>query len=261
MIAIDLNCDMGESFGVYTLGNDAALLPFITSANIACGFHAGDPLVIDTTVRLAKEYGVNIGAHPAYPDLQGFGRRNLDLTPEEVEAFTLYQVAALAGFARSVGSELVHVKPHGSLYNQAARDRTLAAAIARGVARFSRDLVLVGLAGSLSVEMGQEIGLKVAQEAFADRAYNPDGSLRSRRLPGAILDSPQEALAQALSLVREGIAVVRGDQMNRIKVDTLCVHGDNIHAAEILAVLRTGLQNEGIGVQGLGKGEDLPPNL
>ena len=140
---VDINCDMGESFWSYRIGNDAAIMPFITSANIACWFHAGDPLVMDATVQLAIQHGVSAGAHPCYPDLQGFGRRNMDLTPEEVEAFTLYQVAALAGFGRARGIELAHVKPHGALYNQAARDRTLALAIARGVTRFSRDLVLV----------------------------------------------------------------------------------------------------------------------
>ena len=185
---MDLNCDMGESFGRYELGEDEAVLDWVTSANIACGLHAGDPLVMERTVRLAVQKGVRIGAHPGYPDLQGFGRRVLDLTAEEVEAFTLYQVSALAGFARANGTELAHVKPHGALYNQAARDRGLADAIASGVKRFSPGLVLVGLAGSALIEAGQAAGLRVANEGFPDRAYNPDGSLRSRRLPGAVLE-------------------------------------------------------------------------
>jgi UPF0271 protein len=248
---VDINCDMGESFGSYRIGNDAAIMPFITSANIACGFHAGDPLVMDATVQLAIQHGVSAGAHPGYPDLQGFGRRNMDLTPEEVEAFTLYQVAALAGFGRARGIELAHVKPHGALYNQAARDRTLALAIARGVTRFSRDLVLVGLAGSMLVEMGSEAGLRVASEAFADRAYNPDGSLRSRRLPGALIEAPQEALEQALRLVQEGAAVIRDGQTVRVKVDTLCIHGDNPAAPQIAQAIRTGLEAKGIPVQRL----------
>lgn len=248
---VDINCDMGESFGAYRIGNDTAIMPFITSANIACGFHAGDPLVMDATVQLAMEHGVSVGAHPGYPDLQGFGRRNMDLASEEVEAFTLYQVAALAGFGRARGIELAHVKPHGALYNQAASDHTLALAIARGVARFSRNLVLVGLAGSMLVEMGTEAGLRVAAEAFADRVYNPDGSLRSRRLPGALIEAPQAALQQALRLVQEGAAVTRDGQTVRVKVDTLCIHGDNPAAPQIAQALRKGLEIEGISIQSL----------
>jgi UPF0271 protein len=189
MVKIDLNCDLGESFGRYTLGEDEAVMQVITSVNIACGLHAGDPLVMDQTVRLAVRYGVSLGAHPGYPDLQGFGRRVMDLTSEEVEAFILYQVAALAGFARGAGKSLVHVKPHGALYNQAARDPRLAEAVARGVARFSRDLILVGLAGSVLLSAGQSVGLHVAAEGFPDRATNKDGSLRARREPGAVLDT------------------------------------------------------------------------
>ena len=251
VLTIDLNCDMGESFGVFNLGNDAALIPYITSANIACGFHAGDPLVMDATVRLAVKHGVAVGAHPGFPDLQGFGRRNVELTPDEVEAFTLYQVSALAGFAKAAGTELVHVKAHGALYNQAAKDRSLAAAIARGVARFSRGLVLVGLAGSLMVEMGEESGLRTAAEGFMDRTYNPDGSLRSRKLSGALIESPQECLIQALHLVRSGVAIIRDGTESIAKVDTLCIHGDNPQALPILQALRKGLTLEGIAVSPL----------
>ncbi len=248
---IDLNCDMGESFGAYRIGNDAAIMPFISSANIACGFHAGDPLVMDAAIQMAIRHGVRVGAHPGYPDLQGFGRRNMGLTPEEVEAFTLYQVAALAGFAQSMGIELAHVKPHGALYNQAALDPTLALAIARGVARFSRNLVLVGLAGSMLIEMGIEAGLHVASEAFADRAYAPDGSLRSRRLPGAVIEDPQAALEQALCLVKKGAAVTREGQTVYVKVDTLCIHGDNPAASHIAQAIRRGFEREGISIQAL----------
>ena len=251
MTKIDLNCDMGESFGAYNLGNDAALMPFITSANIACGLHAGDPRVMDATVRLAREHGVAIGAHPGYPDLQGFGRRNMQLTAEEVEVFILYQVSALAGFARAAGVELSHVKAHGALYNQAAKDHTLAAAVARGVARFSRQLILVGLAGSLLVEAGVESGLRTAAECFADRVYNLDGSLRSRSLPGALIDSPQASLAQALRLVRSGVSITRNEISSNFKVDTLCVHGDNTQALAILQALRPGLEQAGIEVSRL----------
>jgi UPF0271 protein len=245
---MDINCDMGESYGAYTIGNDGAIMPFITSANIACGYHAGDPLVMQATIQLAIQHGVSVGAHPGYPDLQGFGRRNLDLTPEEVEACVLYQVAALMGFARSAGVELTHVKPHGALYNQAAKDRSLAAAIARGTARASRSLVLVGLAGSLLIEMGKEAGLKVAAEAFADRAYNPDGSLRSRRLSGALIESPEQAFAQALQLATEGVMVTQEGRTSYFQVDTLCIHGDNHSAPQIASMLFTGLKEKGIPV-------------
>jgi 5-oxoprolinase (ATP-hydrolysing) subunit A len=249
MKQIDINCDMGESFGAYKLGDDEAILAAVSSANIACGFHAGDPLVMDTTVRLAMKYGVAIGAHPGYPDLQGFGRRNMDLTPEEVEGMVLYQLGALAGFVTSYGGQLVHVKPHGALYNQAAKDRKLALGISRAVQRFSKELILVGLAGSVLVEVGKELGLRVAAEAFPDRAYEADGSLRSRRLPGAVLESPQEVLAHALSLAREGISLPSGS----INIDTLCVHGDNPAAVTIAHTLRHELLAAGITIAPLAR--------
>jgi UPF0271 protein len=225
---IDLNCDLGESFGSYSLGNDAAIMPFITSANIACGFHAGDPSVMQVTVQLAKKHGVAIGAHPGWPDLQGFGRREMKITPAETEALVLYQIGALAGFVRAEGFELRHVKPHGALYNQAAKDTALAEAIARAVKRFSVNLILVGLAGSGLVEAGRAIGLKVAGEAFPDRGYNPDGTLMSRNLPGAVLTEPQEVAKNAARLAREGIRF--GERV--IIPDTLCLHGDHPQAVE-----------------------------
>jgi UPF0271 protein len=251
-MTIDLNCDMGESFGAYRLGSDAALMAHITSANIACGYHAGDPLVMDATVRLAVKHGVCIGAHPGHPDLQGFGRRSLDLTPDEAEAMVLYQIGALAGFARAAGAVLVHVKAHGALYNQAAADRRLANAVARAVRRFSPGLILVGLAGSKLIEAGQEAGLRTASEAFPDRAYNPDGTLVSRRLPGAVLEDVDAVVAHALELARDGIRVTAGGEERCIPVDTLCLHGDHPSAAENAARLRTALVEAGIEVRGLG---------
>lgn len=245
---IDLNCDMGESFGRYTLGTDAELMPYITSANIACGLHASDPLVMDRTVRLAREHGVGIGAHPGFPDLQGFGRRTMQLSLEEAEAFILYQVGALAGFVRAAGAELVHVKPHGALYNQAAKDRPLAEAIARGVARFSRSLILAGLANSLLVEAGLEAGLPVAREAFADRAYEDDGSLRSRQLPGAVLHDPAQAAAQAVRIAREGLVVAHSGQEVSVQAETLCVHGDTPTALTIAQTIRQALNEAGVDV-------------
>jgi len=253
---IDLNCDMGESFGRYTIGNDAAMMPYVTSANIACGLHAGDPLVMERTVRLAQEHGVGIGAHPGFPDLQGFGRRAMQLTPEEVEAFVLYQIGALAAFAKGAGAELVHVKPHGALYNLAARDRSLAEAIARAVARFSRgsaslttgQLILVGLANSLLVEAGLEAGLPVAREAFADRAYEADGSLRSRRLPGAVLEDPAQAAEQAVRIVRDGLVIAYTGEEVAVRAETICLHGDTPTAVEIAKTVRRELEAAGIAV-------------
>ena len=245
---IDLNCDMGESFGRYTLGDDEALMPLITSASIACGFHAGDPLVMEATVRLAIKHGVGVGAHPGYPDLQGFGRRALEVSAEEAEVFVLYQVSALAGFARAAGVELAHVKPHGALYNQAVKDRVLANAIARGVVRFSKSLILVGLAGSALIEAGVEAGLRVANEGFPERGYNADGTLRSRRLPGAVLESPAEAAAQAVKMMSDGIQF--GDR--RVQIQTLCIHGDNPSAVSIAKSIREALMTNGIDIAPLG---------
>nr|NIV35752.1 5-oxoprolinase subunit PxpA [Anaerolineae bacterium] len=204
---IDLNCDVGESHGAYRIGADEALMPWITSANVACGYHAGDPLVMDRTVRLAVQCGVGIGAHPGYPDLLGFGRRQMQLSPEEIENYVLYQVGALGAFVRSAGAKLAHVKPHGALYNAAAKDIEMARAIARGVARVRSDLILVGLAGSVLIEAAQEAGLRVAREGFADRAYNPDGTLRSRKLPGAVIEEPAMAAERAVRIARNGSVV------------------------------------------------------
>jgi UPF0271 protein len=235
---IDLNCDLGESFGNYTLGADAEIMPFITSANIACGFHAGDPTVMQTTVRLAKQHGVAVGSHPGWPDLLGFGRREMSVSPQEAEALVLYQIGALAAFTRAEGVELRHVKPHGALYNQAAKDAALAESIARAVKRFSADLILVGLAGSELVKAGTALGLQVANEAFPDRAYNPDGTLMSRKLRGAVLENPQDVAANAVRLAKEGIKF--GEKI--IIPETLCLHGDNIHAAENARMVRDELE-------------------
>jgi len=226
---IDLNCDMGEN-----IGNDEAIMPYITSANIACGFHAGDSKTMQATVRLAKKYSVAVGAHPSWLDVEGFGRREMTLLPDEVEALILYQVGALYAVAKAEGTELVHVKPHGALYNQAAKDRSLADAIARAVKSFSVDLVLVGLAGSRLVEAGLEVVLKVANEGFPDRNYNPDGTLVSRKESHAIIESPEEVAAHALELIRNGIQF--GGKS--VRVDTLCLHGDHPRAAENAKLIR-----------------------
>jgi UPF0271 protein len=249
---VDLNCDMGESFGAYALGADADILPFITSANVAAGFHAGDPQVIDRTGALAVKHGVAVGAHPGFPDLVGFGRRAMSCTPDEVEAMVLYQVAVVAGFAQAHGATLRHVKPHGALYNMAARDPSLALAIARGVARFGHGLTLVGLSGSRAMEQAAKAtGLRFAAEAFADRAYNPDGTLVSRRLPGAVLTDPAQAAAQAVQMVTEQIVGAQDGTRVAIAAETICLHGDNPAAAANARAIRAALEAAGVEVVAL----------
>lgn len=239
---IDLNCDMGEN-----IGSDVGIMPYITSANIACGFHAGDADTMRETVRLVKRYGVAVGAHPSWKDREGFGRNEMSLPPEEVEALVLEQVNALAEISKAEGVELHHVKPHGALYNQAAKDRELANAIARAVKRFSVDLVLVGLAGSGLVEAGIEVGLKVANEGFPDRNYNPDGTLVSRKESHAIIESPEEVASHALELVKNGIDF----NGRRVNVDTLCLHGDHPRAADNARSVHEALKKVGIEIAAL----------
>jgi UPF0271 protein len=245
---IDLNCDMGESFGAYRVGNDAALMGLITSANIACGYHAGDPLVMDRTTRLAAENGVGIGAHPGFPDLAGFGRRVMQLTPEEIENTVLYQVGALAAFARSAGSDLAHVKPHGALYNMAAKDAEMAKAVVRGIARAGEDIIVVGLARSKLIDAAYEVGLRAAREGFADRAYEADGSLRSRKLEGAVIDDAEAAAERAVRIARDGVVVAYSGEAIPLQVDTLCVHGDTDGAVEIVTAIRRRLAEAGVEV-------------
>jgi UPF0271 protein len=248
---IDLNCDVGESFGAYRLGNDERLMPLITSANIACGYHAGDPLVMDRTVCLAARHGVSTGAHPGFPDRVGFGRRAMQLTPGEIENDVLYQVGALAAFARSVGAELAHVKPHGALYNMAAKDAQVARAVVRGVARVDQNLILVGLAGSALVEAAREAGLRAACEGFADRAYEADGSLRSRKLEGAVIHDPQAAAERAVRIARDGVVIAYTGEEIALQVDTICVHGDTSGAVEIVTAIRRRLEEAGVEIASL----------
>jgi UPF0271 protein len=248
---IDLNADVGESLGAWSLGEDAQLIPLVSSVNIAAGLHAGDPVTLERTVALAVRHGVAIGAHPGYPDLAGFGRREMALSPEEIEASVLYQVGAVAAFTRAAGTRLRHVKPHGALYNRAARDPVAAAAIARAIRRFSSDLVLVGLAGSELVTAGLAAGLTVAEEAFADRAYDADGSLRARDREGAVLHDPAAAAAQAVSIAGGVVRLDDGSQLP-VRADTLCVHGDMAGAAARARAVRDALVAAGVQVRAPG---------
>lgn len=249
---IDINSDMGESFGAYTLGHDEALMRAITSANIACGFHAGDPSVMRRTVRLAREAGVAIGAHPGFPDLVGFGRRDLHVTPAEAEDFILYQIGALAAMAAAEGLRLQHVKPHGALFNMAVRDAALAGAIARAVAAFDRSLILFGLPGSEILAAGRKEGLRVAAEVFADRAYEPDGSLASRRKPGSVIHDPGTVVDRAVRLITQGTVVATNGVVLPLEADTICVHGDTPGSDQLAARLRQALQAAGVRVAPIG---------
>ena len=249
---IDLNADVGESFGAWTMGADDALLAHVTSANVACGFHAGDPTVIDRTVALALHRGVAVGAHPGHPDLRGFGRRELAASPAEVEADVLYQAGALAAFARSHGARLSHVKPHGALYHQAARDEALAHAVARAVARLGGGVTLVGLAGSAVLRAAAAAaGLRFAGEAFVDRAYDDRGGLLPRAQPGATIEAPEQAAERALRLARDGVVLSLGGRRLELSAQTLCVHGDGPHAAAVARAVREALERGGVRVEAL----------
>jgi UPF0271 protein len=243
---IDFNCDLGESFGSYKLGLDEQLMPYITSANVACGFHAGDPMWMQRTVGLAEKSGVAVGAHPGLPDLIGFGRREMKITPEEAKNYVKYQVGALQAFTRT--KRLQHVKPHGALYNMGAADKALARAVAEAVSEVDNNLILVGLAGSAWIEAGEEVGLKVAREVFADRKMNPDGSLVSRTQPGAVIEDAEQVIAASLRMVLEQKATAIDGSEIPIKADTICLHGDTPGAVELARKLRQSMEEAGIQV-------------
>ena len=253
MKRIDLNCDMGEGFGAWTMGDDAALLDHVTSANIACGFHAGDPGTIHRTVKLALEKGVAVGAHPSLPDLQGFGRRTMNVSAQEAYDLLVYQVGALAGFATACGGKLSHVKAHGALYNMAAKDAKLAQAIAQAVKDFDARLVLFGLAGSELVRAGEQAGLKTANEVFADRTYQADGSLTPRTQPDAMIQDSALALAQVRRMINEGkVKSINGPDI-AVKADTLCIHGDEPNAVEFAMRIRAALDADGVRVAAISR--------
>jgi len=250
---IDLNSDIGESFGAYTIGHDAELMKSITSANVAAGFHAGDPTVLRVTIRLARQSGVAIGAHPGFPDLAGFGRRELNVTPREAEDLSLYQIAAVAGVASAEGVRLQHVKPHGALFNMAVKNAELAAAIARAVAAFDPSLILFGLPGSQILEAGRAAGLRVAAEIFADRAYEPDGQLVSRRKPGAVIHDTDLVVARAVRMVKDRTVVAIDGTVVALEADTICLHGDTPGSDDLAVRVRAGLEAAGITVKAIGE--------
>ena len=246
---IDLNADAGESFGPYTLGDDAALMRSITSVNVAAGFHAGDPGVLRRTIQLARDNQVAVGAHPSFPDRQGFGRRDMQMSASEVEDLVLYQIAAVGGVARAEGVTLAHVKPHGALYNMAARERELAEAIARATFAFDPALVLYASPRSALAAAGKALGLRVAAEAFADRAYLADGTLAPRSMPGSVIAGVEDVVTRAMRMAIERTVVAMDGTLVQIDADSLCIHGDTAGAPTLAAWIRAGLQSSGVDVR------------
>jgi UPF0271 protein len=248
MFRIDLNSDLGESFGPWKMGRDGEVMKNITSANVACGFHAGDPMVMAETVRMAMESGVAVGAHPGYPDLQGFGRRKMICSPDEIYSDCLYQIGALSAFCQARGTELQHVKAHGALYNTAANDIELASAIARAVKDGGKDLILMGLANSIFEKAAQDMGVPFASEAFADRAYNEDGTLVSRKKEGSVIHDSRKAAERVVRMVKEGTVETFTGKVITLKPHSICLHGDTPEAVEMSAFIRKTLMEEGIQV-------------
>ncbi len=250
---IDLNCDIGESFGEYKLGFDEEIMSFVSSVNIACGFHAGDPMVMDKTIKMAIEKGVSIGAHPGFPDLMGFGRRNMSISPKEARSYVLYQIGALSAFIKAYGGRLNHVKPHGALYNMAAKNYELSYAIAKAIFDFDKDLTFIGLAGSEMIRASKDVGLKYANEVFADRAYQSDGSLVPRTVEGALIKDEEVCVNRVIKMIKEKkIITIEGKEIN-IVCDTICLHGDNVNALKFAKKINTTFFNEGVNVKSLNK--------
>ncbi|MBE0430262.1 MAG: LamB/YcsF family protein [Dehalococcoidia bacterium] len=247
---LDVNCDIGEGFGIYRLGFDEEIMPFISSANIACGFHAGDPMYMRRTVRLAEAAGVAIGAHPGLADIIGFGRREMMVSPDEVRDYVTYQIGALQCF--TAAKKLQHVKPHGALYNMGARNEELARAVAGAVRDADPDLILVGMAGSAWIRAGRDLGLRVAREAFADRAVNTDGTLVPRSVRGAVIHEMEDVMARVVRLVTEGrVTAITGEEVE-MPADTICLHGDTPGAAELARTLRQRLEAAGVTIVPMG---------
>ena len=246
MFRVDLNSDLGESFGRYTLGMDDKIIPLITSANVACGYHASDPVVMEKTIAMAKEAGIRVGAHPGFPDLMGFGRRNMNVSPAEAKAYTLYQLGALDGFCRAAGVKLQHVKPHGAFYNMAAKDYKLSVAICEAIKNFDKDLIVLALSGGELAKAAKDMGLRTALEVFADRGYEEDGTLVDRRKEGAMITDEQEAIDRVIRMVKEKkVTAVTGRDIP-IQADSVCVHGDGVKALAFVEKIRAALQKEEI---------------
>ena len=243
---IDLNCDMGESYGAGRIGNDELLMPLVTSANIACGYHGGDPTTMHHAVLLAQKYGAAIGAHPSYPDLQGFGRRNMQLSSQEVYDIVLYQIGALEAYTRAGGGKLNHVKPHGALYNQAAGNEELASAIANALFYFDKSLILFGPPGSELEKAAVRLGIPFCGEAFADRTYQSDGSLTPRSLPNALIRDQLQCLRQVWQILESGTVTATDGTVVPMKAGTICIHGDGLHAVEFANAIRQSLTEKGV---------------
>jgi UPF0271 protein len=246
MHSVDLNCDMGESFGAWKMGTDAALMEYVSSVNIACGFHAGDASVIRKTVETALEKSVKIGAHPSYPDLQGFGRREMKLSAREIFDVVLYQISAVKGICEAFGARLHHVKPHGALYNQAAKDAEIAVAIAEAVRRADENLIFYGLSGSFLITEAENLGLKTASEVFADRTYQPDGTLTPRTEPNALIEESEQAIAQVLEMIFEQTVTTANGEKTALRAETVCLHGDGANALEFARLINAALKKNGV---------------
>lgn len=252
MRRVDLNSDLGEGFGNYKLGMDSEILKHITSANIACGYHAGDPLVMDKTIKLAKENNVSIGAHPGFPDMMGFGRRNMKVSTDELESYIIYQLGALMGFACKYGVRINHVKPHGAMYNMASKNYDIAIVIARAIKEVDASCILMGLSESELIRAGKDIGLKTASEVFADRAYNDDGSLVSRNIKGAVIHDEEVAIKRTVKMVNTGcVTSITGKEIE-LSVDSICVHGDNPNAILFVKKIRKSLEEQKVSVCRIG---------
>ncbi len=251
-IRVDLNCDLGESFGAYKIGMDDEVIKVVSSANVACGFHASDPVVMQKTVKMAADAGIGIGAHPGFYDLMGFGRRNMVISPKEAYAYVTYQLGALYSFCRQAGVKIQHVKPHGALYNMAGKDYELAKGICEAIYDFDPEIILLGLSGSQMINAGNDIGLKCANEFFSDRAYEDDGSLRARTKEGSMITDENEAIERVVKVLKTGKVTTYSGNELELKIDSICVHGDNAHALEFVKVIRNRLTSEGIEIAPLG---------
>ena len=246
MFRVDLNSDLGESFGRYTIGMDDKIIPLITSANVACGYHASDPVVMNKTLAMAKKAGIRVGAHPGFPDLMGFGRRNLSVSPEEAKAYTLYQLGALDAFCRTNGLKMQHVKPHGAMYNMAAKDYELSKAICEAIKEFDPELIVLALSGGELARAAKDMGLRTALEVFADRAYEEDGTLVNRRKDGAMITDEELAISRVVRMIKEKkVTAITGKDIP-IQADSVCVHGDGEKALAFVEKIRTALKAEGI---------------